>query len=172
MNIILRVPLVVTGLGLIGTAFGALGGAWLTQRRADRREELNWNRDLEREQARWAREDTARTFEYRRKAYVDFYQAAGPRHRHGGPDQPGRLTVAEIQDRIKNVAGFDADTAVWIGLSQHNAGNAQRWRVRGTTRAGTASESGTTRSWLRGHYGGASSTYLPRRLGSRPKHRL
>jgi hypothetical protein len=158
----LQVPLVVAGLGLIGTAFGALGGAWLTQRRADRREELNWNRDLEREQARWAREDTARTFEYRRKAYVNFYQAAaatgpgtarrhrraaraddgaerrfkrqlqqqhagggpgratppgrdpaGPRHRQGGPDQPGRLTVAEIHDRIKDVPGFDADTAVW-----------------------------------------------------------
>ena len=155
MNIILRVPLVVAGLGLIGTAFGALGGAWLTQRRADRREELNWNWDLELEQARCAREDTART-------YVDFYQAAaatgsgtarrhrraaragdgakrrrerqlqqqhaaggpgratppgrdaaGPRHRQGGPDQPGRLTVAEIHDRIKDVSGFDADTAVW-----------------------------------------------------------
>ena len=69
MNIILRVPVVVAGLGLIGTAFGALGGAWLTQRRADRREELNWNWDLELEQARCAREGTART-------YVDFYQPA------------------------------------------------------------------------------------------------
>jgi hypothetical protein len=158
----LQVPLFVAGLGLIGTAFGALGGAWLTQRRADMREELDWNRDLEREQARGACEGTARTFEYRRKACVNFYQAAaaagpgtarrhrraaqaddgaeprferrlrqrhaggrpgratppgrdpaGPRHRQGGPDQPGRLTVAEIHDRIKDVPGFDADTAVW-----------------------------------------------------------
>ena len=55
------VALVVAALGIAGT----LGGVWLTQCRADRREDLNW-----------ARQETARTYEFRRTAYVDFYQAA------------------------------------------------------------------------------------------------
>src|SRR5262245_46811806 len=89
MNIILRVPVVVEVLGLIETAFGALGCAWLNQRRADRREELHWNWDQQLEHARCAREGTART-------YVDFYQAAaatGPgtarRHRRAARSGDG-----------------------------------------------------------------------------------
>src|ERR1700754_3312511 len=199
----LQVPLFVAGLGLIGTAFGALGGAWLTHRRADMREELDWNRDLEREQARWACEGTARTFEYRRKVGVNFYQAAaaagpgtarrhrraaraddgaeprferrlqqqhaggrrgratppgrdpaGPRHRQGGPDQPGRLTVAEIHDRIKDVPGFDADTAVWAetrkygskGVVTRFSAGMQRIRAHARDVAPTIA-----RSWVRAH---------------------
>jgi hypothetical protein len=64
-------PLIVAAFGIAGT----LGGVWLTQRRADRREDLNWTRELERERERWAREDAARTFEDRRTAYLDFYNA-------------------------------------------------------------------------------------------------
>ena len=81
----LRVPLVVAGLGLIGTAFGALGGAWLTQHAGGGPG----------------------------RATPPGRDQAGPRHRQGTPDQPGRLTVAEIHARIKDVPGFDADTAVW-----------------------------------------------------------
>lgn len=65
--------LAVTALGIAGT----LGGSWLTQRRADKRETTNWNRELQREQARWSREDAARTYEFRRAAYVAYYEAAG-----------------------------------------------------------------------------------------------
>ena len=72
----LWVPLVVAGLGLLGTAVAGLGGVWITQRRADKRETVAWDRQQERERAQWAREDAARTFEFRRSAYADFYQAA------------------------------------------------------------------------------------------------
>jgi hypothetical protein len=78
----LWVPLVVAAAGLVGT----LGGVWLTQRRADRREEVAWNRERERERerweredererARWEREDAARTFDHRRDAYTEFYES-------------------------------------------------------------------------------------------------
>ncbi|PND54339.1 hypothetical protein CRM90_28415 [Mycobacterium sp. ENV421] len=72
----LWVPLVVAGLGLVGTAVAGLGGVWFTQRRADKREAATWARETEREQARWVREDAARTFEFRRSAYVELYRAA------------------------------------------------------------------------------------------------
>jgi hypothetical protein len=64
-------PLIIAAFGIAGT----LGGVWLTQRSGDRRENVNWTRQLERERALWAREDELRTFEHRRTAYVDFYQA-------------------------------------------------------------------------------------------------
>lgn len=72
----LWVPLAVAGLGLLGTISAGLGGVWLTQRRADKREAASWAREAEREQARWEREDAARTFEFRRSAYLDLYRAA------------------------------------------------------------------------------------------------
>jgi hypothetical protein len=71
----LWVPLVVAGLGLVGTAVAGLGGVWLTQRRADRREDLIWQRQLQREQSQWTREDAMRTFENRREAYLNAYNS-------------------------------------------------------------------------------------------------
>lgn len=56
--------LIIAALGIAATLAGTLGGVLLTQRSADRRE-----------RALWAREDELRTFEHRRIAYVDFYQA-------------------------------------------------------------------------------------------------
>ena len=70
---VLWVPVLVAALGIAGT----LGGVMITQRRADRREEAASEREKEREQSRWSREDALRTFEQRRTAYVDFYQANG-----------------------------------------------------------------------------------------------
>jgi hypothetical protein len=64
-------PVIVAAFGIAGT----LGGVWLTQRRADRREDMTWTREIERRKRLWAREDAAQTFEHRRTAYVDFYQA-------------------------------------------------------------------------------------------------
>jgi hypothetical protein len=66
---------VVGGLGLLGAITGTVSAALLTQRRSDRRESLAWEREREREREAWAREDRARTFEHRRKAYADFYEA-------------------------------------------------------------------------------------------------
>ena len=71
----LWVPLVVAGLGLIGTVVGAISGVLITQRRSDKREDASWEREWDRERAGWEREDEARTFEHRRDAYADFYQS-------------------------------------------------------------------------------------------------
>lgn len=80
----LWVPLVVAMLGLIGTLSGALGGVIITQRRSDRRERASQLHALEREKARWAREDEARTFEQRRDAYAAIYEAVRDTNRSAG----------------------------------------------------------------------------------------
>lgn len=67
----LWVPLVVAALGLVST----LAAVVVTQIMANRRERTTWTRELEREQARWSREDQALTFEHRRTAYVEYYEA-------------------------------------------------------------------------------------------------
>jgi hypothetical protein len=101
-------PLTVAAFGIAGT----LGGVWLTQRRADRREDMNWTRQLEREQELWAREDAARTFEHRRTAYVDFYQANAEaaqwvstyiavRLRGGDEAELPPLWSSEVEDRLQ-----------------------------------------------------------------------
>jgi hypothetical protein len=71
----MNTTLVVAVIGVVGTVVGTISGVLITQLLSDRREKAAWDRETEREQARWAREDEARTFEYRRAAYVDFYQA-------------------------------------------------------------------------------------------------
>ena len=65
-------------LTLIVAALGpasALFGVWITQRRADRREDATFARERAREQARWQREDESLTFEHRREAYAEFYES-------------------------------------------------------------------------------------------------
>lgn len=69
------VPLVVAALGFVSTLGGALVGVIITQRRADKREQEARDAEFERERARWAREDAARTFDERRVAYIAFYEA-------------------------------------------------------------------------------------------------
>jgi hypothetical protein len=93
----LWLPLVVAGLGVLGTICGTLAGVLLTQRRADARERLTWERQREEERRRWARDDALRTFEHRRDAYVDFYGAlremAFLAYNHGlGLSEPEELT--------------------------------------------------------------------------------
>jgi hypothetical protein len=73
-SIPLWVPLVVAGIGLLGTIIGTIAGVLITQRRSDRREHDAWEREREREWERWAREDLLRNFEARRDALVDFYE--------------------------------------------------------------------------------------------------
>lgn len=74
-SIPLWVPLVVAGLGLLGTVLGTIGGVLITQRLSDRREAVAWDRERDRQREQWAREDAARTFEHRRQAYSDFYES-------------------------------------------------------------------------------------------------
>jgi len=50
-------------------------GIVVTQIMANRRERASWQRDTDREQQRWEREDQAMTFDYRRAAYVEFYES-------------------------------------------------------------------------------------------------
>ena len=71
----LWVPLLVAGIAVLGTLSGAIAGAVITQRQANRREDKTWARERERERESRAREDEARTFEHRREAYADFYEA-------------------------------------------------------------------------------------------------
>lgn len=71
----LWVPLLVAGLGVLGTVVGTILGVLITQRRADRREQEAREHEVERERRQWAREDAARTFDHRREAYVEFYEA-------------------------------------------------------------------------------------------------
>lgn len=66
------VPILVGGLGMVGTLGGTLGAVVITQRRSDDRDRIGWERERERERERWDRENAARTFEARREAYVDF----------------------------------------------------------------------------------------------------
>jgi hypothetical protein len=69
------VPLLVAMIGVVGTLAGGLGGVLITQRRSDARDEKTWARERQREKERWLREDEARTFEERRAAYTEFYEA-------------------------------------------------------------------------------------------------
>ncbi|MGV0809882.1 hypothetical protein [Mycolicibacterium setense] len=104
----LWVPILVGGLGLFGTVIAGLGGVWLTQRGADRREAVAWERQIEREHAQWAREDAARTFEFRRSAYVDFYQAAFAALMLLAT-YAGKITRREVYTDDPEVAARDAD---------------------------------------------------------------
>jgi hypothetical protein len=65
------VPLAAAAVAVIGTIVGTLAGVVVTQRNADRREDVAWRR----EQERWEREDRTRTFEHRRESYSDFYES-------------------------------------------------------------------------------------------------
>ncbi|WP_433273998.1 hypothetical protein ACQPZA_24095 [Pseudonocardia xinjiangensis] len=69
------VPLIVAGLGVLGTVVGTLAGVLVTQRRSDRRERESWERERVRERELWVRDDMLRTFEQRRDAYADFYSS-------------------------------------------------------------------------------------------------
>lgn len=70
----LWVPLVVAGIGLLGTIVGTISGVFITQRRSDRREATTWERERAREREVWEREDVLRNFEARRDSYVSFYE--------------------------------------------------------------------------------------------------
>jgi len=71
----LWVPIVVAAIGVAGTLIAGIAGTLVAQRWADRRDDKTWARERLREQERWRREDEARTFEHRREAFEECYQA-------------------------------------------------------------------------------------------------
>ena len=71
----LWVPLLVAAIGVAGTLIAGIAGTLIAQRWADQRDDKTWAREREREQERWRREDEARTFEHRREAFEECYQA-------------------------------------------------------------------------------------------------
>lgn len=107
-------PLWLTLLVAALSPASALFGVWLTQRRADRREDATFTRESERERARWLREDQARTFDHRRSAYIDFYESLrtmGVRvHNHGY----GLSDECDEGDELP--FGWHTDT--WVKLQQ------------------------------------------------------
>jgi hypothetical protein len=118
------------GIAVLGTLGGSLGGVLVTQRWADRREDKAQ-----------AREDEARTFEHRREAYADFYEAvqamARLAHLHGmvlTEDLPddwyseayGKLSrLILYADRSVAIAASEAYRAAWywgMNLKRHQPG--------------------------------------------------
>jgi hypothetical protein len=59
-------------MGLVGTLAAGIGGVFITQRRADLRDDKTWARERQREREVWEREDRNRTFDHRRQAYGDY----------------------------------------------------------------------------------------------------
>lgn len=68
-------PAWVTLVVAVVAAGGALSGVMITQRREDRRDVATRAHELDRERERWRRDDEQRTFEERRKAYVEFLES-------------------------------------------------------------------------------------------------
>jgi hypothetical protein len=127
-NTPLWVPLVVAGIAVLGTLSGAVAGAVIAQHQANRREDKTWLRERERERENRAREDEARTFEHRREAYSDFYEAVKAMARmvydtlSEEDDLPddwyseafGKLSRLSLYaDRRVAFAASDAYTAAW-----------------------------------------------------------
>jgi hypothetical protein len=71
----LWVPLLIAAIGVAGTLIAGISGTLIAQRWADQRDDKTWAREREREQERWRRKDEARTFEHRREAFEECYQA-------------------------------------------------------------------------------------------------
>ena len=65
----------MVAIGVAGTLIAGIAGTLIAQRWANQRDDKTWAREREREQDRWRREDEARTFEHRREAFEECYQA-------------------------------------------------------------------------------------------------
>lgn len=132
----LWVPLVVAGLGLLGAVLGTIGGVLITQRRSDRREALAWERERDRERELWAREDAARTFEHRRRAYSDFYES---------------LKAMALQVYNHGMGLEDGDKELPEGWQFPTFQRLQQLDLYGTASAALAADEAYTAVWRWGH---------------------
>jgi hypothetical protein len=109
----LWVPLVVAFVAVVGT----LAGVIFTQVWNSRLDERRWARENERLREVQAREDSNRTYEHRRAAYIDFLQEF-ERLQHlyitGEPDKAppvSDLVFAELSDRWTAVSVYGTPEA-------------------------------------------------------------
>lgn len=106
------VPLIV---GLLG----GLGSAVVTQLLANRREKARWQWEREREQALWAREDAARSYEHRRAAYVDFTKEF--HHQRDEFDRsPDLPNLMPLYDRLIQIQIFGTNEAAQLADEAYN----------------------------------------------------
>ena len=134
----LWVPLVVAALGLLGAVTGTVGGVIITQRRADRREATAWTRQQEREAEVWAREDAARTFEHRREAYTDFYEAL-------------RNMMLRVYSHGMGLSDDDAEELPW-NWQFTTYQRLQHLEMYGTLAVSVAADKAYTAVWRWGHH--------------------
>lgn len=133
----LWVPLVVAGIGVAGTLTAGVAGGLITQRWSDRRESNAWAREREREREHWSREDEARTFEHRRQAYVDFYEAVKALARTAYDHGYGFTEEAELPE------GWQADAFAKLARLEFYADR----------RVATAASAAYAAAWSWGQYG-------------------
>jgi hypothetical protein len=115
-------PLVLALLGIGGT----LASAQLTQKRADRREAARAELETARETVRHAREDSARLFDHRRAAYLDFLSKIGAdlnawidRENFGGPPPPEDALV-DLWTRLTTVNVYGTPEAARIAEAMYD----------------------------------------------------
>lgn len=132
-------PLVVAAIGVLGTIGGGVAGVLITQQRADRRDETAYLREREREHDRWEREDDARTFEYRREAYAECYEAVKVLAKTAYDKCYGFI---ELED---GELPFDWHMEAFAAL--------QRVAIYGTHAVTEAANTAYGKAWSWGHYG-------------------
>jgi len=145
MSTPLWVSLVVAALGLVSTVVGIV----VTQIMANRRERASWQRDTDREEQRWRREDQTRTFEHRHVAYVEFYEALRAMmlrvydHGMGLSDEGDELPegwqndAAEAVRRLEVYASPDVSTRAILPMTRRGAGVKPPATVKMTKRSTT-----------------------------------
>jgi hypothetical protein len=112
------IPLIIAFLGLGGGLGGVLLSQYFANRRSQRdreRDDARWQQEREREQASWAREDAARSYEYRRAAYVDFTMEFHHRHKEfiKGDEAPGDYLDA-LYDRLIGIQIFGTENVTQL----------------------------------------------------------
>lgn len=132
----MNTPLWLTLIVALLSPGGALLGVWVTQRRADRRDDATFARELARERERWAREDQARTFEHRRAAYIEYYEALRRMsidvHNHGyglsDGDEGGELPFGWQTDAWEKLQHVELYASPRTAQLAHNAySTTYRW---------------------------------------------
>lgn len=117
---------VVSLISALATAFIAVGGVIFTQHRADRRAAHERAEQREQERQRWAREDSAQTYEHRRDAYMEFLRThaayerahAEPDPDRGPPEPEDMLSLIDAHEQVAVFGTLDAQEAAEHALRE------------------------------------------------------